>query len=159
MIQDFQMDSETPSEFIDTAIAIKNIPYNYPEKDFVYKLFPQFGLVSPHAFNYHRNNSGRSFRGLAFANFYTANDAKNAVDKLNYYELDGRQLRVELKRKLPPEEEVRQRLTRQSRGQVQSAQPVNTMPMNLEILNPALRPRIIHRRPSTPILQTGNISI
>jgi RNA recognition motif-containing protein len=159
MIEDIQMDSETQSEVIDTAIAIKNIPFNYPEGDFVNKLFPQLGLVSPYSFNYHRNNSDRSFRGLAFANFYTANDAQNAVDKLNYYELNGRQLRVELKRKLPPEEEARQRLAKQSRGQVQSAQPVDVMPTNLDILNPTLQPRIIHRRPSTPIPQTGNISI
>ena len=62
------MDSETQSEIIDTAIVIKNIPFGYPEEDFVGKLFPSLGLVPPYAFNYHRNKSDRAFHGLAFAN-------------------------------------------------------------------------------------------
>ena len=153
------MDSETQSEVIDTAIAIKNIPYSYPEEDFVNKLFPQLGLISPYSFNYHRSKSDRGFRGLAFGNFHTANDAQNAVDKLNNYELDGRPLWVELKRRLSPEEEERQRLARLSKRQVKSARPVEARSINLDILNPVLRPRIICRRPSTPILETGNISL
>ena len=99
------MDSETQSELIDTAIVIKNIPFSYPEEDFVSKLFPQLGLVPPYAFNYHRNKSDRAFHGLAFANFNTADEAQAAVDVLNNYELDRRRLRVELKKRLPAEEE------------------------------------------------------
>ena len=169
------MDPETQSELIDTAIVIKNIPFSYPEEDFVSKLFPQLGLVPPYAFNYHRNKSDRAFHGLAFANFNTAHEAQAAVDVLNNFELDRRRLRVELKKRLPAEEEQRQRLARQSKRQlthqttppmgfqqqsmmgqeVQSPQPVEAMPMVLDILNPALRPRIVYRGPPTPTPQTG----
>ena len=173
------MDSETQTEIIDTAIVIKNIPFGYPEEDFVGKLFPQLGLVPPYAFNYHRNKSDRAFHGLAFANFNTANDAQAAVDVLNNYELDRRRLRVELKKRLPAEEEQRQRLARQSKRQLthqttppsgfhqqsimgqegQTTQTVDTMTMTLDSLNPALRPRIVYRGPPTPTPQTGNASI
>lgn len=154
------MDSEIQSQFVYDSIIIKNIPFDYPEEGFVDKLFPQLGLVSPYAFNYHRDKNDRVFRGFAFANFKTADEAQIAVDKLNNYELGGRRLRVELKKKkLSAEEEQRQRLTRQSKGQVQSAQSTETMSMILEILNPALRPRIIYREPSIPIPQSGIMSI
>ena len=127
------MDSDTQSELIDTAIVIKNIPFNYPEEDFVGKLFPQLGLVPPYAFNYHRNKSDRAFHGLAFANFNTANEAQAAVDGLNNYELDRRRLRVELKKRLPAEEEQRQRLARQSKRQLthQTTSPTGFQPQSM----------------------------
>src|SRR5271169_7152924 len=102
-------ESQSSEQLIDTAIVIKNIPFAYPEEDFLNKLFPRLGLVPPYAFNYHRNKSDRAFHGLAFANFNTAHEAQAAVDVLNNYELDRRRLRVELKKKLPAEEE-RQKL-------------------------------------------------
>jgi RNA recognition motif-containing protein len=168
------MDPETQTELIDTAIVIKNIPFSYPEEDFVSILFPQLGLVPPYAFNYHRNKSDRAFHGLAFANFNTANEAQAAVDVLNNYELDRRRLRVELKKRLPAEEEQRQRLARQSKRQlthqttppagfqlqpmmgqeVQSPQPVEAIPTGHD-LNPALRPRIVYQGPPTPTPQAG----
>src|SRR5436190_2908835 len=110
-------ESQSSEQLIDTAIVIKNIPFAYPEEDFLTKLFPQLSLVSPYAFNYHRNKSDRAFHGLAFANFNAAHDAHAAVDVLNNFELGGRRLRVELKKKLPAEEE-RQKLARQTRRQV-----------------------------------------
>jgi RNA recognition motif-containing protein len=124
------------------------------------------GLVSPYAFNYHRNKSDHAFHGLAFANFNTADDAQTAVDKLNNYELDRRRLRVELKKRLPAEEEQRQRLGRQSNQQLThqmtpsttAAQSVEARLTALDILNPALQPRIIYREPPTLIPQTGNTS-
>jgi RNA recognition motif-containing protein len=79
--------------------------------------------VSPYAFNYHRNKSDRAFHGLAFANFNASHEAQAAVDLLNNYELDGRRLRVELKKRLPAEEEQRQRLARQSRRVTQQPVP------------------------------------
>jgi RNA recognition motif-containing protein len=116
------------SNLIDTAIVIKNIPFGYPEEDFVTKLFPQMGLVPPYAFNYHRNKGDRSFHGLAFANFNAPHEAQAAVNKLNNYDLDRRQLRVELKKRLPAEEEQRQRLARQSRLPLQlQPQEASTM--------------------------------
>ena len=98
---------------------------------------------------------------------------------LNNYELDRRRLRVELKKRLPAEEEQRQRLARQSKRQLthqttppsgfhqqsimgqegQTTQTVDTMTMTLDTLNPALRPRIVYRGPPTPTPQTGNASI
>jgi RNA recognition motif-containing protein len=156
--------SESETDLIDTAIVIKNIPFGYPEEDFVNKLFPQLGLVPPYAFNYHRNKSDRAFHGLAFANFNAPHEAQAAVDTMNNYELDRRRLRVELKKRLPAEEEQRQRLARQSRRQLpqtqispltQETQPAESMPMASDILDPQLRPRIVFREPQTPSPSTG----
>jgi hypothetical protein len=161
------------TELIDTAIVIKNIPFGYPEEDFVNKLFPQLGLTPPYALNYHRK-SDRAFHGLAFANFNASHEAQAAVDVLNNFELDRRRLRVELKKRLPAEEEQRQRLARQSRRQIphegipistdtsrtptatSHSQPLESMPMTSDILNPLLRPRIVYQRdPLTPSPPTG----
>ena len=134
------------SELIDTAIVIKNIPFEYPEEDFVNKLFPKLGLVPPYAFNYHRNKSGvRAFHGFAFANFNTSHDAQTAVDKLNNFKLDGRPLRVELKKRLPAEEEERKRLARQSKLQI--------------MLDPGLRPCIVYHAPPTPTSEAGTSNV
>jgi RNA recognition motif-containing protein len=166
------MDSEIQSQFIDTAIAIKNIPFHYPEEDFVNKLFPQLGLVPPYAFNYHRNKSDRIFHGLAFANFNTSNATQAAVDALNNYELNGRRLRVELKKRLSAEEEQRQRLARQSKqlthqiipplrclSQPMMEQRVQSSQSPEHIGNPALRPYIVYQRPPTPTSQIGITSL
>ena len=84
---------------------------------------------------------------------------------LNDFELERRRLRVELKKRLPAEEEQRQRLARQSRRQLthQSSLPATfgqqgittaegqqeSMPMASDILDPLLRPRIVPRGPVT----------
>src|SRR5271156_5215373 len=104
-------------DIIDTAIVIKNIPFTYPEESFLNKLFPDLNLTPPYAFNYHRNRADGSFHGLAFANFTNPNEALDAVNVLNNFELERRRLRVELKKRLSPEEEQRQRLERQARRQ------------------------------------------
>jgi RNA recognition motif-containing protein len=160
----------SPDEIIETAIVIKNIPFSYPEEDFLQKLFPQLGLVPPYAFNYHRNKVDGAFHGLAFANFQNANEAQKAVDVLNNYELERRRLRVELKKKLPAEEEQRQRLARQSRRQVPTtattglgaafgAMAIGSGPpapgvqelgfdaaaLSMVNLDPSIRPRIVYR--------------
>ena len=145
------MDTEEQSELIDTAIVIKNIPYQYPEEDFINKLFPELRLVPPYVFNYHRNKSSPAFQGLAFANFNTSDDARAAVDKLNNFELERRRLRVELKRRLPAGEEQRKRLAKRSNQQI-------TAQMN-DILDPALRPCVVYPGPPTPTPQTGTTNI
>ena len=176
--QDFRL-TDPQSELIDTAIVIKNIPFGYPEEDFVSKLFPQLGLAPPYAFNYHRNRSDRAFHGLAFANFNAPHEAQAAVDTLNNFELSGRRLRVELKKRLPAEEEQRQRLARQSRRQLaqtasgtigiqiqQMQQEGHGLPLPPvggqegvrfvgELLDPQLRPRIVFKEPSTPSPKAG----
>jgi RNA recognition motif-containing protein len=151
----------SPDEIIETAIVIKNIPFSYPEEDFLQKVFPHLGLVPPYAFNYHRNKDDGAFHGLAFANFQNANEAQKAVDVLNNYELGRRRLRVELKKKLPAEEEQRQRLARQSRRQVLATataglgvQELGFDPTALSMVNLDPSIRIVYRHiESTP--QTG----
>jgi RNA recognition motif-containing protein len=169
-------------EIIETAIVIKNIPFSYPEDDFLQKLFPQLGLVPPYAFNYHRNKVDRAFHGLAFANFQNASEAQKAVDVLNNYELERRRLRVELKKKLPAEEEQRQRLARQSRRQQLSTTATAGLgtafgaltigsgggsagiqdvgydgaPSAMDYLDPAIRPHIVYR-PTHTTPQSGRM--
>lgn len=134
------------------------------------------GLVPPYAFNYHRNKSDRAFHGLAFANFNAPQEAQAAVDTLNNYELEGRRLRVELKKRLPAEEEQRQRLARQSRRQLTQPSPIMPpgsvfgrttpgpqeiqaqqveLPLASDILEPQLRPRIVYREATTPTPEAG----
>jgi len=175
--EEFRMPPPDPQgEIIDTAIVIKNIPFSYPEEDFLSKLFPDLGLVPPYAFNYHRNKADGAFHGLAFANFNTPRDAQNAVDVLNNYELDRRKLRVELKKRLPAEEEQRQRLVRQTRRQTTQPTPlpsepeqsrpsvqevltttlsgaVISLPMASDVLDPQYWPHIVYHEPSTPAPQ------
>lgn len=142
------MDPAEQSELINTAIVIKNIPFGYPEEDFE-SLFAELGLVRPRAFNYHRKGA---FHGLAFANFDSSYDAQTAVDKLNHFELQRRRLYVELKKKLPAEEERRKRLAKQSIPKIMQ-------PMAGEILHPSLRPCIVDYGPPTPTSQSGTTNL
>jgi RNA recognition motif-containing protein len=84
------------------------------------------GLPLPYAFNYHFDNG--IFRGLAFANFTTAEETAVVIDALNHYELCGRKLRVEYKKMLPLAERERiEREKRERRGQLQEQhQPVGS---------------------------------
>jgi len=142
-------DDVTANQLIATAIIIKNIPYSYPEGDFVTKLFPLLRLNFLYAFNYHRNKKDNSFHGLAFANFKSSTDAQAAIEALNNYELKGRILQVELKKRLPVEENMKKELARQAKNQ-QSSQ------MFRDILNPLLRPVVVFLEPSTtPTVQNG----
>ena len=172
-------------DIIDTAIVIKNIPFTYPEESFLNKLFPELNLTPPYAFNYHRNRSDGSFHGLAFANFTNPHEALDAVNVLNNLELEGRQLKVELKKRLSPEEEQRQRRERQARRQ-QAQTPSQISQMNgagagprtstetqmapttssqrrleslsvLDVHNlpEPLKPRVVFLEPSSPTLGTS----
>lgn len=92
-----------------TAIVIKRIPLDfYQKEDFVTTIFPQLGLVPPYFFKYYRWTGGDVIYGVAFAYFYAAKEARAAVDKLNNYELQGGQLRVEFKRRNLVNQEQRQ---------------------------------------------------
>lgn len=78
----------------------------------------EFGLPLPYAFNYHFDNG--VFRGLAFANFTTAEETAAVIDMLNHFELQGRKLRVEYKKMLPLQERERiEREKRERRGQLE----------------------------------------
>jgi RNA recognition motif-containing protein len=109
--------SELDEELIPTAIVIKNIPFAVKKEQLV-QLMTEMGLPLPYAFNYHFDNG--IFRGLAFANFTTADETAAVIDAMNHYELCGRKLRVEYKKMLPLIERERiEREKREKRGQLQ----------------------------------------
>jgi RNA recognition motif-containing protein len=146
---------------IDTAIVVKNVPFTYPEQDFVDNLFLQLGLVPPYSFNYHKNQDGK-FTGRAFANFYHPHQAKAAVVKLNNHILHSRQLRVEFKKKMTPEEEQKRAQEKQLRlqnQQIQTLQPIpDRHPVNLiesDVFNPQIELKIVSREWSTFVPKIG----
>ena len=60
------------------------------------------------------------FRGLAFANFTSAEETATVIEVLNHFELQGRKLRVEYKKMLPLQERERiEREKRERRGQLE----------------------------------------
>ena len=104
-------------ELIPTAIVIKNIPFAVKKEQLV-QLMTELNLPLPYAFNYHFDNG--VFRGLAFANFTSAEETAAVIDTLNHFELQGRKLRVEYKKMLPLQERERiEREKRERRGQLE----------------------------------------
>ncbi|KAL3427883.1 RNA-binding post-transcriptional regulator cip2 [Phlyctema vagabunda] len=112
-------------ELIPTAIVIKNIPFAV-KKEQLSELMVKMGLPLPYAFNYHFDNG--VFRGLAFANFTTSEETQAVISMMNCFELQGRKLRVEYKKMLPPAERDRiERDKRERRGQLQEQhQPMSS---------------------------------
>ncbi|CAG8984227.1 hypothetical protein HYALB_00004210 [Hymenoscyphus albidus] len=104
-------------ELIPTAIVIKNIPFAVKKESLV-ALMTDMNLPLPYAFNYHFDNG--VFRGLAFANFTTAEETSQVIDAMNHMDLQGRKLRVEYKKMLPAAERERiERDKRERRGQLE----------------------------------------
>ena len=104
-------------ELIPTAIVIKNIPFAV-KKEQLFQLMSDLKLPLPYAFNYHFDQG--VFRGLAFANFTSADETTLVIDAMNHMELQGRKLRVEYKRMLPAAERDRiERDKREKRGQLE----------------------------------------
>ena len=113
-------------ELIPTAIVIKNIPFAVKKEQLV-QLMTDIKLPLPYAFNYHFDNG--VFRGLAFANFTTADETATVIDVLNGFELQGRKLRVEYKKMLPIQERERiEREKRERRGQLEEQHRPITQP-------------------------------
>ena len=109
--------TEPDEELIPTAIVIKNIPFAVKKEQLV-DLMTHMNLPLPYAFNYHFDNG--VFRGLAFANFTSADETAAVIDHLNHFELQGRKLRVEYKKMLPLQERERiEREKREKRGQLE----------------------------------------
>ena len=109
--------TDADEELIPTAIVIKNIPFAVKKEQLV-DLMTQMNLPLPYAFNYHFDNG--VFRGLAFANFTSADETAAVIDHLNHFELQGRKLRVEYKKMLPLQERERiEREKRERRGQLE----------------------------------------
>lgn len=109
--------ADPDDELIPTAIVIKNIPFAVKKEQLVH-LMTELNLPLPYAFNYHFDNG--VFRGLAFANFTTAEETAAVIDNLNHFDLQGRKLRVEYKKMLPLAERERiEREKRERRGQLE----------------------------------------
>jgi RNA recognition motif-containing protein len=108
---------EVDDELIPTAIVIKNIPFAV-KKESLIQLMTDMNLPLPYAFNYHFDNG--VFRGLAFANFTSAEETAAVIANLNHLELQGRKLRVEYKKMLPAAERERiEQDKRWRRGQLE----------------------------------------
>lgn len=104
-------------ELIPTAIVIKNIPFAVKKEQLV-EIMTRMNLPLPYAFNYHFDNG--VFRGLAFANFTTAEETQAVIQHMNGKDLHGRRLRVEYKKMLPQAERDRiEREKRERRGQLE----------------------------------------
>ncbi|CDK25110.1 unnamed protein product [Kuraishia capsulata CBS 1993] len=110
-------DEAKDDDLIPTAIVIKNIPFAI-KKEQLLDVMTKLSLPLPYAFNYHFDNG--VFRGLAFANFTSTDEASLVVNQLNGREIGGRKLRVEYKKMLPLVERERiEREKREKRGQLE----------------------------------------
>lgn len=117
MFQDVRSQQDKKDDLIPTAIVIKNIPFNV-RKEVLQAIMMEMGLPQPYAFNYHFDNG--VFRGLAFANFSSAEETRQVIERMNQFDVHGRKLRVEYKKMLPEHERERiEREKRQKRGQLE----------------------------------------
>ncbi len=114
---DIRSTSSDPDQLIPTAIVIKNIPFAV-RKETLASIMLEMHLPQPYAFNYHFDNG--VFRGLAFANFQSAEDTRVVIEAMNGMDVHGRKLRVEYKKMLPEAERERiEREKRERRGQLE----------------------------------------
>lgn len=114
---DMRSTASDSEQLIPTAIVIKNIPFAV-RKEMLASLMLDMALPQPYAFNYHFDNG--VFRGLAFANFQSAEDTRMVIDAMNGMDVQGRKLRVEYKKMLPEAERERiEREKRERRGQLE----------------------------------------
>lgn len=149
-----QYPTDPDEELIPTAIVIKNIPFAVKKEQLV-ELMTQMNLPLPYAFNYHFDNG--VFRGLAFANFTSADETAQVIDHLNHYELQGRKLRVEYKKMLPLQERERiEREKRERRGQLEEQhRPLGGPQLHSQ---PSMSSLSSHRPANTPSpINPGNV--
>ncbi|KAK9545854.1 Peptidyl-prolyl cis-trans isomerase pin4 [Aspergillus fumigatus] len=145
--------SEGEDELIPTAIVIKNIPFAVKKEQLV-QLMTELNLPLPYAFNYHFDNG--VFRGLAFANFTSAEETATVIEVLNHFELQGRKLRVEYKKMLPLQERERiEREKRERRGQLEEQhRPMAASQLQTQSSMSSLTSHIPATSPS-PVSQRG----
>lgn len=91
-------------DVIPTAIVVKNIPFSVKREQLL-QIIEDLSIPMPYAFNYHYDQG--IFRGLAFANFRSAEEADAVVAALNGFDVAGRKLRVEYKKVLQAGEKER----------------------------------------------------
>ncbi|KDN40268.1 hypothetical protein K437DRAFT_191550 [Tilletiaria anomala UBC 951] len=100
----FSYSAPVDDEVIPTAIVIKNIPFSIKREQLL-ALIEELAIPVPYAFNYHYDQG--VFRGLAFANFRSAEEADGVVAALNGFDVSGRKLKVEYKKVLQAGEKER----------------------------------------------------
>lgn len=114
---DLRSTASDGDQLIPTAIVIKNIPFAV-RKETLASIMLEMNLPQPYAFNYHFDSG--VFRGLAFANFQSAEDTRVVIEAMNGMDVHGRKLRVEYKKMLPEAERERiEREKRERRGQLE----------------------------------------
>ncbi|KAK5992050.1 RNA-binding post-transcriptional regulator cip2 [Cladobotryum mycophilum] len=141
-------------QLIPTAIVIKNIPFAV-RKETLASIMLDMHLPQPYAFNYHFDNG--VFRGLAFANFQSAEDTRIVIDAMNGMDVHGRKLRVEYKKMLPEAERERiEREKRERRGQLeeQHRAPMLHQQASLQSLN-----GIANAQPRNPAAHLGDVDL
>ena len=79
-----------------TSIMIKKLPFKWTTDDLLH-FMSQLNLPKPTALNLLYDELQRP-RGMAFADFTSADETKRVIQKMNNYRLDGRRLNVQLKR-------------------------------------------------------------
>ncbi|KAK0734788.1 hypothetical protein B0T26DRAFT_671029 [Lasiosphaeria miniovina] len=123
------------SDFLHTTLVIKNTPFHIRKEIFL-GIITELGLPLPHAFNYHFRDG--LFRGLAFANFDDPLDAQYVFGHLDSHDIQGRRIRVEYKKKLPPHQRERlDRARKAKRGQLEEQhRPVSSSLPKLHLNNP-----------------------
>ncbi|KAL2350310.1 putative R3H domain protein [Cryomyces antarcticus] len=138
--------SDQDEDLIPTAIVIKNIPFAVKKESLV-QLMSDMRLPLPYAFNYHFDNG--VFRGLAFANFTSAEETAVVIESMNHFELQGRKLRVEYKKMLPLAERERiEREKRERRGQLEEQhRPMGNSQLHSQ---PSMSSMSSHVRASSP---------
>ncbi|KAJ2631032.1 Peptidyl-prolyl cis-trans isomerase pin4 [Coemansia sp. RSA 1290] len=95
---EFALMANMPEDAIPNAIVVKNINFAIKREELLQTMADR-GLPLPYAFNYHFD--GAMFRGLAFGNFRTPEEAARVIVGLNGVTLLGRPLKVEYKKTLP----------------------------------------------------------
>ncbi|KAJ1863867.1 Peptidyl-prolyl cis-trans isomerase pin4 [Coemansia sp. RSA 2703] len=95
---EYALMANMPDDAIPNAIVVKNINFVIKREDLL-DTMADLMLPIPYAFNYHYD--GGVFRGLAFGNFRTPEEAARVIVGLNGVSLLGRPLKVEYKKALP----------------------------------------------------------
>ncbi|KAM5458543.1 Peptidyl-prolyl cis-trans isomerase pin4 [Microsporum audouinii] len=149
---------DTDDELIPTAIVIKNIPFAVKKEQLI-QLMTEMNLPLPYAFNYHFDNG--VFRGLAFANFTSAEETATVIELLNHFELQGRKLRVEYKKMLPAQERERiEREKRERRGQLEEQhRPMATSQLQHQTSMSSLASHMPTTSPSPVSQRAGKLEV
>lgn len=126
-----QQPTAEDADTIPTAIVIKNIPFSV-KRDALLALLDNLDIPKPYAFNYHFDNG--VFRGLAFANYRTAEETEIVVNVVNGLDVSGRKLRVEFKKVMPVAEQERREQEKAAAFAAEALQRREMDPMEVQLL-------------------------